>query len=113
MLDLAKLEKHPGLKETYLESSRDHDKYTNVNDTEHRRCGICPKCIFSCATEIIATVSFCTSMKKFTRSKYRKRKSHVSAIIKFLKKMFVGRISQLTIDYMNTKVIPETDCNGS
>ena len=113
MLDPVKLEKHPGLSETYLESSRDRDKYTNVNDTERRRCAIYPKWIFSCATEIIGTVSFCTSMKKFTRSKYRKRKNHVSAIIKYLKKMFVGRISQLTIDYMKTKIIPETDCNGS
>ena len=42
-------------------------------------------------------------MKNFAFSKNPKRKSSVSAIIKFLKEMFVDRNSQLTIGYINAK----------
>ena len=49
--DPVKSEKYRGHYKTYLESSRDCDKYTNVNDTEHGRCAICPNWIFSSATE--------------------------------------------------------------
>ena len=46
--DPVKLEKYPGHYRTYLESSRDRDKYTKVNDW---RCAICPNWILSSETE--------------------------------------------------------------
>lgn len=98
--DPVKLEKYPGHYRTYLESSRDRDKYTKVND---RRCPICPNWILSSETEKNDILSFCISMKNFARWKNPKRNSPAGAIIKILKGAFAGRNSQLTIVYISTQ----------
>ena len=49
--DSVKSEKYPGHYKTYLESSRDCDKNTKDNDTEHKRCTMCSNWIFSSATK--------------------------------------------------------------
>ena len=102
--DPVKSEKYPGHYKTYVESFRERDKYTKVNDTEYGQCAICTNWIFLSATKKkTSSVSFCILIKNFARWKNLKRKRPASAIIKLLKEMFAGRNSQLTIDYINTK----------